>query len=177
MGRILDFGDVALATAAQEGPEIIMVGVRAPHELAQLERVGAADTAAAGPARLDGLKILLVEDDADARAVLGLILELAGAEVESAGSVRAALRAFDGFRPDVLVSDIGMPDEDGYALIRHVRAREVDGNIPAVALTGYVTPEDSARLRAAGFQVHLRKPVDPDEIVGAVASLAARAGS
>ena len=70
-----------------------------------------------------------------------------------------------------------MPDEDGYALIRHVRAREVGGgNIQAIALTGYVTPEDSARLRAAGFQMHLRKPVNPDEIVAAVASLAPLGG-
>ena len=148
-----------------------------PHELAQCERVGAADSVAAVPARLDGLKILLVEDDADARDVLRLILEIAGAKVEAAGSVRAALCTLDGFRPDVLVSDIGMPDEDGYVLIRHVRAREAaGGNMPAIALTGYVTPEDSACLRAAGFQMHLRKPPDPDEIVAAVASLA-RLGS
>ena len=83
--------------------------------------------------------------------------------------------AFDGFRPDVLVSDVGMPDEDGYGLIRHVRAREVgaEGHIPAIALTGYVSAEDNARLLAAGFQIHLPKPVDPDALVSAVASLAA----
>jgi CheY-like chemotaxis protein len=70
-----------------------------------------------------------------------------------------------------------MPEEDGYALIRHLRARKAaGGDILAIALTGYVTPEDSSRLRAAGFQMHLRKPVDPDEIVAAVASLA-RLGS
>jgi CheY-like chemotaxis protein len=87
--------------------------------------------------------------------------------------VRRALQTFDGFRPDVLVTDIGLPDEDGYVLIRHVRAREGDGgHIPAIALTGFVTSEDSARLRAAGFQVHLRKPVEPDEIMAMVASLA-----
>jgi CheY-like chemotaxis protein len=79
----------------------------------------------------------------------------------------------DDFRPDVLVSDIGMPDEDGYTLIRHVRAREGNGgHMPAIALTGYVTSEDSARVRAAGFQTHLRKPVEPDELVATVASLA-----
>ena len=86
---------------------------------------------------------------------------------------RRALSAMNGFRPDVLVSDIGMPDEDGYSLIRQVRARGVDhgGSTPAIALTGYVTTEDRARLLAAGFQIHLRKPVDPSEIVAAVASL------
>jgi len=94
--------------------------------------------------------------------------------VEAVGSVRGALSAFDGFRPDVLVSDVGLPDEDGYALIRQVRARETNrgGTTPAIALTGYVRPEDRARLLAAGFQLHLRKPVDPSEIVAAVASLA-----
>ena len=144
-----------------------------PHEVAKIERVGIALPTPTAPARLDGLRILLVEDDADAREVLRLLLEIAGAKVEAVGSVRGALRAFDGFRPDVLVSDIGMPDEDGYALIRHVRAREVDGgHIPAIALTGYVTSEDRAHLLAAGFQTHLPKPVEPDTLVAAIASLA-----
>jgi CheY-like chemotaxis protein/anti-sigma regulatory factor (Ser/Thr protein kinase) len=151
----------------------VRLPVLSPHELAQFERVGGADTPAAVPARLDGLKVLLVEDDADGRDVLRLILEMAGAKVEVSGSVRGALRALDDFRPDVLVSDIGMPDEDGYTLIRHVRAREGNGgHMPAIALTGYVTSEDSARVRAAGFQTHLRKPVEPDELVATVASLA-----
>ena len=151
----------------------VRLPVLSPAELARLERVRVADTPAAGPARLDGLKILLVEDDTDTRDVLGLILEIAGAKVEAAGSVRRALPALDDFRPDVLVSDIGMPDEDGLTLIRHLRAREGDGgHIPAIALTGYVTSEDSARLRAAGFQIHVRKPVEPDELVATIASLA-----
>jgi CheY-like chemotaxis protein/nitrogen-specific signal transduction histidine kinase len=145
-----------------------------PDEVAEVERVDIADTPTSAPARLDGVGVLVVEDDADAREVLRLILEGAGARVEAVGSVREALRAFDALRPDVLVSDIGMPDEDGYALIRQVRAREVDGaGIPAIALTGYVGSEDEARLLAAGFQMHLRKPVDPDAIVAAAASVAA----
>ncbi len=144
-----------------------------PRELVQIEGVGVADATVAAPVQLDGVAVLLVEDDADARGVLRLILEIAGAKVEAVGSVREALRAFDGFRPDVLVSDIGMPDEDGYALIRHLRAREADGgHVPAIALTGYVSAEDRARLLAAGFQTHLRKPVDPDTLEAAVASLA-----
>ena len=144
-----------------------------PHEAAKIEPVGIALPTPTAPARLDGLRILLVEDDADAREVLRLLLEIAGAKVEAVGSVRGALRAFDGFRPDVLVTDIGMPDEDGYALIRHVRAREADGgHIPAIALTGYVTSEDRAHLLAAGFQTHLPKPVEPDTLVAAIASLA-----
>lgn len=144
-----------------------------PQERAQLKPIVVNEAPAAGPARLDGIKVLLVEDDADARTVLRLLLEIAGAKVEAVGSVRRALQTFDSFRPDMLVTDIGLPDEDGYALIRDVRAREEDGgHIPAIALTGYVTSEDSARLRAAGFQVHLRKPVEPDEIVATIAALA-----
>jgi hypothetical protein len=146
-----------------------------PHEAAKIEPVGIALPTPTAPARLDGLRILLVEDDADAREVLRLLLEIAGAKVEAVGSVRGALRAFDGFRPDVLVTDIGMPDENGYALIRHVRAREVDrGHIPAIALTGYVSSEDHAHLLAAGFQTYLPKPVEPDTLVAAIASLASR---
>jgi CheY-like chemotaxis protein len=78
----------------------------------------------------------------------------------------------------VLISDIGMPDEDGYALIRQVRARTGNrgGNTPAIALTGYGNPEDRARLLSAGFQVHLRKPVEPADIVAAVAALASIGG-
>ncbi|MEX2147107.1 MAG: ATP-binding protein [Candidatus Rokuibacteriota bacterium] len=136
----------------------------------------AAVVAAAPPPRLDGISVLVAEDDADVRHVLTVILELAGAKVMAVSSVRGTLRALADARPDVLVTDIGMPDEDGYALIRHLRAREGGdgGGIPAIALTGYVTVEDRARLLAAGFQIHLRKPADPSELVAAVASLATR---
>ena len=125
------------------------------------------------PTRLDHAHVVLVEDDDDTRQVLVMILELAGAKVTGAGSVREALALLETLRPDVLVSDIGMPDEDGYSLIREVRAREIKGarGIPAIALTGYVRPEDRARLLAAGFQTHLRKPVDPDDLVATVAAL------
>lgn len=132
---------------------------------------------AGGPARLrlDGICILLVEDDADGRDVLTVLLEVQGAKVTSTGSVREALDVLDAIRPDVIVSDIGMPEEDGYTLIRRVRAREAErgGTIPVIALTGYVNAEDRTRLLAVGFQAHLRKPIDPDEIVAAIASLTA----
>jgi CheY-like chemotaxis protein/anti-sigma regulatory factor (Ser/Thr protein kinase) len=135
-----------------------------------------AETPVAPATRLDGIRVLLAEDDVDGQHLLTLILELAGAKVEAVASVREALSAFDGFRPRVLVSAVGLADEDGYALIRRVRAREIDrgGKTPAIALTGYVTPEDRARLLEAGFQLHLRKPVEPSEIVAAIASLATR---
>jgi signal transduction histidine kinase/ActR/RegA family two-component response regulator len=138
----------------------------------RVERPGAA-TVAAMP-RLDSVSVLLVEDDPDGRQVLTVILEIAGAKVRAVSSVRAAISALVDFRPDVLVSDVGLPDEDGYALIRHVRAREGDcgSSMPAIALTGYATSDDRVRLLAAGFQLYLPKPVDPSDLVAAVASLA-----
>jgi signal transduction histidine kinase/ActR/RegA family two-component response regulator len=156
----------------------VRIPVLAPHDVEEFEWLRVPETPIAALTRLDGISVLLAEDDADGRTVLTLILEIAGAKVEAVASVREALSAFDGRRPDVLISDVGMPEEDGYALIRQIRAREVNrgGQTPAVALTGYVNPEDRARLLAAGFQMHLRKPVEPSEIVAAVASLAARGG-
>jgi CheY-like chemotaxis protein len=102
--------------------------------------------------------------------------KVAGAKVDAVASVRAALGALDGLRPDVLISDIGMPGEDGYALIHHIRKRDAahGGHMPAIALTGYASSEDRARLLAAGFQAHSRKPLEPSNIVAAVASLAPR---
>lgn len=134
-------------------------------------------TIATAPARgrLDGTRVVLVEDDADGRNALTLLLEVAGAKVMSAASVRSGLSAVETFRPNVIVSDIGLPGEDGYAFIARVRAREDGrgGGIPAIALTGYARPEERTRLLAAGFDMHLGKPVDPDDLVAAVASLTA----
>lgn len=160
------------ATFTVRLPVLASLGVEEAGPFRSAEAIGAEAT------RLDGIRVLLVEDDDDGRNVMTLILEIAGATVEAVASVRGALSAFDGFRPDVLISDVGMPDEDGYALIRHVRAREMNrgGKTPAIALTGYVRSEDRARLLAAGFQLHLLKPVDPSEIVAAVASLAPPSG-
>jgi signal transduction histidine kinase/ActR/RegA family two-component response regulator len=154
----------------------VRIPVLAPQEADEFERREEATSAT--PARLDGVRVLLAEDDADGRQALTLILELAGAEVTAVESVRAALSVVDGLRPDVLVSDVGMPGEDGYALIRHVRSRDASRGetIPAIALTGYVSSDDRARLLAAGFQVYLRKPVEPSELIAEVASLAAFGG-
>ena len=122
---------------------------------------------------LVGIRVLVVDDEADARELLEMVLGQAGATVESAGSAEAALAACSAFRPDVLVSDIGMPGRDGYALIRDLRARGVNdgGTTPAIALTAYARADDRDRALAAGFDVHLGKPVDPDELLEAVARL------
>jgi PAS domain S-box-containing protein len=124
-------------------------------------------------ARLDDIRVLVVEDDEDSRKLLGVMLTKQGAEVTSTSSSAEALNAFGQMLPDVVVSDIGMPEEDGYELIRKVRAlpAERGGLTPAIALTGYATRKDRERALSAGYQMHLAKPVEPAELVAAIASL------
>jgi CheY-like chemotaxis protein/nitrogen-specific signal transduction histidine kinase len=122
---------------------------------------------------LEGARVLLVDDDSDTLEFLSAALMVAGAELRAVSSASAALDAMGGWRPDVIVSDIAMPQVDGYALIRAVRAMapEAGGRTPAVALTALARPKDRTRALAAGFQTHLPKPVDPGELVLAVTSL------
>ena len=123
--------------------------------------------------RLDALRILVVDDDTDGRALTSLVLTQAGASVKAAASAREALQMLDGERPDVLVSDIGLPDEDGFGLIRRIRQQEAEhgGFLPAVALTGYARAEDRDRSLAAGYQAHVPKPVKPVELASAIADI------
>jgi len=131
------------------------------------------------PARLRGLRVLIVDDEADARDIIGEILRRSGAEVTTAATAQEGLQLLGRVRPDVLVSDIAMPDEDGYAFMRCIRQLTPadGGDTPAVALTAYAREEDRARALAAGFRLHLPKPVEPEELVGAVAGLALANGS
>lgn len=128
------------------------------------------------PPALEGLRVVVVDDDADTRALLQAMLERGGATVSTAGSAREALATISAAEPDVLVCDIGMPGEDGYELIRQVRQRprEQHGSIPAVALTAYARREDVGRALKAGYQVHLAKPVDPQALARVVAALGRR---
>jgi PAS domain S-box-containing protein len=123
--------------------------------------------------RLDGVRVLLVEDNLDTLEMLKFIFDESGAEVVTATSVDEALEALDRSRPDALVSDIAMPDRDGYDLIREIRSREPErgGKIPAVAVTAYARAEDRVRVLASGFQMHIAKPIDPDELIAVVSSL------
>jgi signal transduction histidine kinase len=125
------------------------------------------------PPEINGLHVLVVDDDPDGRELLAEILVECGVRVSLASSAAEAIQHFDRDRPDVLLSDIGMPDEDGYALIKRVRARapEVGGSVPAASLTAYAGPEDRRRALLAGFNMHVPKPVDPAELVAVVASL------
>jgi PAS domain S-box-containing protein len=131
---------------------------------------------APSPDRLRDLRVLVVEDDPDARDLLEMMLTSHGAEVRACPSADEALRILDEWRPDVLVSDIGMPEEDGYSLMREVRARgpERGGFIPAIALTAFARSEDAKQAYMAGYQAHVVKPVEPVELVMVVASLVGR---
>ena len=126
---------------------------------------------------LDGIRVLVVDDEPDARELVARLLVDRGAEVAKASSAMEALRLVEPFKPHVLVSDIGMPQQDGYDLIRQLRALPASsgGNIAAVALTAFARSEDRTRALMAGYQMHVSKPVEPSELMATVASLAGRA--
>ena len=127
-------------------------------------------------AGLSRLRVLVVDDDPDSREVVREVLEQAGAVVAVAGSAPEALRAIAERPPDVLLSDLGMPGEDGYQLMRRVRALDpvAGGSVPAAALTAYTQAENRRAAQEAGFQGYLSKPIDPAELTAAVARLAGR---
>jgi signal transduction histidine kinase/ActR/RegA family two-component response regulator len=127
-------------------------------------------------APLAGLRVLVVDDEADARTLARRVLEERGAEVVAVGSAAEALEAVDG-GPEVsiLVSDIGMPEQDGYDLIKRMRAKPGSaGRVPAIALTALARDEDRERTLLAGYQVHISKPIDPAELVSVIATLVGR---
>jgi CheY-like chemotaxis protein len=123
--------------------------------------------------RLIGADVLIVEDEEDTRHLLKEILEQAGAIVRTGNSAAEARTHLAQREPDVLISDIGMPDEDGYSFIRSLRERRsgIGATVPAIAMTAYVSEEDRMRALLAGFQVHLAKPVNPVELIGVVSAL------
>jgi CheY-like chemotaxis protein len=128
------------------------------------------------PPALDGLRVMVVDDEADARELLAAMLSQYGAEVKTCSSAGEALEILQRYKPDVLVSDIGMPGEDGYVLIKKVRALEPEHSrrIPAVALTAYARAEDRIRALSAGYNMHVPKPVEPTELAIVIASLSGR---
>jgi len=144
-------------------------------ELVEPSPPASRSSAATGPSPpLRGVRVLVVDDDVDARELVTRVLEQHEARVMAVPSARAALSALEGWAADVLVSDIGMPEESGYAMIRTIRrlAPERGGTIPALALTAYAGADDIKRAFAAGFQAHVAKPVEPDDLARAVAGLA-----
>jgi len=131
------------------------------------------------PDSLRDLRVLVVDDEQDARELFHSMLTHYGAEVKVCASAAEALRTLDEWRPDVLVSDIGMPREDGYELIKKVRAREPErgGSIPAVAVTAYAKARDERKALATGYQMYVSKPVEPGQLAAKVATLAGREGN
>jgi len=125
---------------------------------------------------LEGMRILVVDDEADSRDLVSAILRRCGGKVKSCKSAAEALKAFRAWKPDILVSDIGMPVEDGYSLIQKLRKQRLKlaREIPAIALTAYATDDDRARALSAGFQVHIAKPIEPETLVKSIAGAAGR---
>jgi PAS domain S-box-containing protein len=129
------------------------------------------------PPVLEGISVLVVDDEEDARNLIATILEQCQAHVETSANASDAIEAMRRTHPDVLISDIGMPEEDGYALIKRLRS---DGDprlkeMPAVALTAYAGEDDRRRALNSGFQIHLAKPVDPEELIAVIGHLVKRA--
>ncbi|YAF94070.1 MAG: response regulator [Nodularia sp. CChRGM 3473] len=122
---------------------------------------------------LAGLEILVVDDDEDSRFYISTVLEADGATVMTVASAAAALAILAELQPDICICDIAMPGEDGYSLIRKIRALKPDkvGGVPAIALTAYADSEDRIRALEAGFQMHVAKPIDPEQLVVTIANL------
>jgi CheY-like chemotaxis protein len=124
---------------------------------------------------LAGLRVLIIDNEPDSRGLMRAVLEECGARVDEAASAAEGLQIIRERPPDVLLSDIAMPAEDGYSLIRKVRALESAGKtLPAAAFTAFATAQDRARALLAGFQAHIPKPVEPSELAAVVATLAGR---
>ncbi|HEX9959640.1 MAG TPA: response regulator, partial [Pyrinomonadaceae bacterium] len=129
---------------------------------------------AAALPRLDNLRVLIVDDEADARDLLMAVLMQQGAQVTAAATVAEAVENFQTQAPDLIVSDIEMPDEDGFSLIKKLRAfnQTRERKIPAIALTAHARPSERLKILSAGYQTHLAKPVETAELLAVIASFA-----
>jgi len=127
--------------------------------------------------QLTGIHVLVVEDDTDSRIVLTVLLQRLGAVVEAVGSAKEAFERVTHHCPDVMVSDIGMPDEDGYSLMRRMRLLPHCRTMPAIALTAYARKQDADQAIAAGYDRHLPKPVAPADLIGAIKSVMAESAN
>jgi CheY-like chemotaxis protein len=152
--------------------------VPAPSPAAPHERIPEAARVPAGVSdgMLRNVRVLVVDDEEDARLLLETTLAQYGADVTIASSAAEALQAIERTLPDVLLSDVGMPHEDGYSLIRRLRARPAaaGGDIPAVAITAYASANDRLAALSAGYQAHVAKPFEPREVAALVAQLGRR---
>jgi PAS domain S-box-containing protein len=178
-------GNVSAERASEEGAiftvelPVIGEGLDGPAAESARPGPGTEDRISAGLTSLAGVKVLIVDDEADARELLTTILNRAGAEAAAVASAAEALNAFQRSRVDVLISDIEMAEEDGYALIRKVRklSPESGGTIPALAVTANARAEDRSRALSAGFQLHMAKPIDPAELTAVIAQMVSDRGA
>jgi CheY-like chemotaxis protein len=154
----------------------VMIVHQTPVEERRVSPAGATPEFRAALPRLDGLHVLAVDDDADARALVAETLEIAGARVTTVDSAEEALETLDGVSPDVLIADIGLAGVDGFELIERIRrsSNTAIRDVPAAALTAYARAEDRVKVLKSGFHMHLAKPIDPAELVAAVAALSKR---
>jgi CheY-like chemotaxis protein len=130
------------------------------------------------PSELKGLRVLVVDDEPETRELIRYLMEQCEAQVQTAAGAEEALRLLQAGTFDALVSDIGMPEVDGYGFIRRVRAlpAEQGGRIPAVALTAYARSEDRTKALRSGFTMHLAKPIEPSELLAVIGAMAAQLG-
>jgi CheY-like chemotaxis protein len=175
-------GGTVAAESAGEG-EGTKFTVRLPFAGGRAKAVGEADASSARLAasaavfdcqpELAGLRVLVVDDEEDTLELLRMVLERCDIEVTTASSVADAIRAFESAPPDILISDIGMPVEDGYQLIGRVRrlASDRGGGTPAIALTAYAGEADRRRALSSGYQMHMAKPIEPNSLIRAIAGL------
>ncbi|HZI48355.1 MAG TPA: PAS domain S-box protein, partial [Pyrinomonadaceae bacterium] len=163
-------GTVSVESAGENQGSIFTIHLPLATTPKALPALVVAHDANGEPAKaLNGLRILLVEDEPDARELLAILLQGSGATVEAVDSATSALQRLPLFIPDVLVSDIGLPRESGYDLIRQIRAMSTDVNkIPAIALTAFATENDRKMSLSAGFQAHLAKPVEPSDLLNTI---------
>lgn len=140
-------------------------------EPVSLAVAGSVTDAVADQRSLHGMRVLVVDDDPDSALLVARLVGARGAEVQSAYSATEGLRVLDTFAPDIILSDIGMPDEDGYSFIRQVRERPAAAHTPAVALTALARSVDRTQALQAGFQAHVAKPVEPPELIAVIRSL------
>jgi CheY-like chemotaxis protein len=152
---------------------ILAADVHAERSSALVKRRSGGALGSAAP-RLDCLRILVVDDTDDGRALTTLVLTQAGASVKAVASAREALQLLEVDRPDMLISEIALPDEDGCALVRRIRQHDAEGGgfLPAITLTGYARADDRIRALAAGFQAHVAKPFEPAELIAVIADVA-----
>ena len=172
-------GGSVIADSPGEGQGATFV-VKLPLMSAEVREraVAHTDALAVTASSLAGVRILVVDDEPTAVDLIREVLVQAGGDVRVSGTVEEALGTFEQWRPDILVSDVEMPGQDGYTLIRKVRALDPErgGKTPAVALTAFGRSEDRVRSLRAGFNIHVTKPVDPGELTAIIASLTGRTG-